>query len=176
MPLYLVTGQSGTGKTTLLHEFRNREIIAYGTDEDGIAKHRFIETGQFLTKEDYKAGDSADFDWLHDVGYYIDPHRISELKTEAKTQSVFLLGGAHDLDNYYDYFSIIFGLVLNEEVLKHRIQSRKGNAWGKKPHELKHILENREKRDNELKSIGAVIVDASLPVSEVADFILDNAD
>lgn len=52
MALYFIYGVSGTGKTTLMHELRNRGKEAHDTDEDGISDWHDNQTLESVERSD----------------------------------------------------------------------------------------------------------------------------
>lgn len=55
MPLIYITGVSGTGKSTVWAELKNRGIEAYDVDEDGLARWQNNKTRYIHPKSSVKA-------------------------------------------------------------------------------------------------------------------------
>ena len=89
MPLIFITGISGSGKSTVRRELRNRDYEAYGTDEDGLAHWVNSTTGAVTltaTANDRSVEFMASNDWRFDVGL------IGRLAQTAEDKLVFVCG------------------------------------------------------------------------------------
>ena len=67
MPLYYVTGVSGTGKSSVLRELRTRGYHARGVDEDGYADW----INRISGRTDAFPRGEQDFDRLHELRNYL---------------------------------------------------------------------------------------------------------
>ena len=77
------------------------------------------------------------------------------------------------IDGLLDLFVTVFALSIDENTLKHRLETRTNNDWGKQPHELQWSLEQLSYRQGFYKKAGFMTIDAMQPVKTVVDAILN---
>jgi broad-specificity NMP kinase len=160
MAAYLITGESGTGKSSVAAELRRRGYLAYDGDAT-LAYHADATTGQPITE---KLDSYAKTDWLW------KPARLRELlDTES---DVFLTGGASNQREFYPLFARIFILTINATTLTQRLQNRRPGDYGMHPAELQEILRTFEGFVLRTIEDGAIPIDATLPLTAVVDEIL----
>lgn len=175
MPLLYITGISGSGKSAVLQELKHRGYTAYGIDEDRIAKFYNNQTGEpfleSITPEDRTP------EWRSKHTWKAKRQDIEKLAAEAKDKPVFLCGvTSNDADELWDLFHHVFALTLDETTLKHRIQTRTTNDFGKNQHEFQTLLEWQRTAAEDYKKLGATLVDATKPLKEVVDEIVKKVD
>lgn len=174
MGLFFITGNAGTGKSTLKLELRSRGYEAHDTDE-GFAKWHHNETG-YVYPESYVDVEERTPEFLKAHTWKVPIDEIKQLVKRAKDKTVFLCGYAANEDEIRDLFTGVFALVMDDETLTHRLASRTNNDWGKHPHELKKTLDDQASLCETYESAGHTIIDATLPLKTVADTILKNTE
>ncbi len=177
MPLFYVTGLSGTGKSTIMGELVARGFEAHGIDEEGY--------GDWINRKTDKVDEFPHDDkfldihqWYQDHEWVLSDARISELKSKADATEkiIFLCGVAVGDDKVWHYFDKVIGLVIDEATLRERIFQRRDNQFGKSPDEMAEILKWHANYEENYRRIGAAIVDAEQPVDKVVENILTAAD
>ena len=113
----LVTGMSGTGKSTALAELERRGFRAVDTDE-----------GDWTEWSDPDGGHV----WRED--------RISELLSDDDAPVLYLSGTVSNQGHFYSRFDAVVLLSAPAEVLLHRIDARTTNPYGKAKSERELIL------------------------------------
>jgi adenylate kinase family enzyme len=117
MKKILVTGMSGTGKSTVLLELARRG-------------HRTVDT------------DSDDWSqWLEDDWIWRED-RITALLTQRFNGVLYVSGCKSNQGQFYKHFDAVVLLSAPAEVILARIASRDTNNYGKSPHERALILEH----------------------------------
>jgi dephospho-CoA kinase len=171
--LIYVTGTSGSGKSAVLRELEQRGFEAHGVDEEGYADWINIETGE---RETYEEDDpKLDLhDWYKNHHWVLSKERIEALKYEADAlqRPVFLTGSAAGDGEVWHLFDKVIVLSVDAATIKHRIETRQDNQYGKAPEEMKIILDELEGYDDTYRGFGAVIVDATRPLEQVVDEIV----
>jgi gluconate kinase len=167
--LVWVTGNSGTGKSTVRKELARRGHLSFDTDEDGMTVWRDRATGEEV---DYPDDEHHPDDWLEHHGWIIDPRRVQELARLARDRLVFLCGSVENENEVWDLFDSVVCLILGESTLRERIATRTTNAFGKKPMELQAILRWNPTLEASYRQVGALVVNADQPVPAVVDEIL----
>lgn len=171
MALIYVTGISGSGKSTVLHELRSRGYTAFGTDEDGIASFHDRKTGERLENPPTEAAQRTP-EWRKQYVWRITPECVRELKDESRDRDIFLCGVAENEDEVWGMFDHHVALVVDDATLVHRITTRTNNNFGQVEHEMASILEWQASTAENYARFGHVIVDATQPVANVVDVIL----
>lgn len=140
----LVTGMSGTGKSTALAELRRLGFDAVDTDEPGWTEWN-DEDGGYL--------------WLED--------RIAELLDHDRETTLYVSGTVSNQGRFYPRFDAIVLLAAPAEVLLRRIDARTTNPYGKATEERELILRHLAEVEPLLRATCTHEVDASQPVDAV---------
>ena len=98
-----------------------------------------------------------------------------EIKRSAGNDTVFLLGTASNELDVWDLFDDVICLVVDEQTMRHRLKTRTTNDFGKADHELADILEWFQRYEANYRSFGATMIDATAPLDEVADQVIQVA-
>lgn len=144
----LVTGMSGTGKSSALAELARRGFRTVDSDEPG------------WTIED------------EDGGRWWDEERMARL-LEAEGSTLFVSGTVTNQGRFYDRFDAVVLLSAPGNVLLHRIASRTTNDYGKSPAHRKLILGHLRDVEPLLRTTCTHEVDAGLPLEEVVERLIE---
>jgi dephospho-CoA kinase len=172
MPLYLVTGLSGCGKSTVCAELKSRGYEAYDGDEDHLAEWYNNKTRRavYIDRKDRtpKFLQTHSRDILRPV--------VEKLAVKAKDKTVFLCGDPMNEDELRDLFEEVFALVADKQTIKHRLATRTNNQWGKEPYELEFTFSFHKKALEDAKKYNYVTIDATKPTKDIVDLILEKVD
>jgi thymidylate kinase len=171
MSLIYITGISGSGKSEVLKELKARGYEAYGTDEDEISAFYDNDTNEILINPPAEAEERTP-EWRSQYTWKMDRNRVEKLSKKANNKNIFLCGVAANENEIWDLFSKALALVIDEKTLKHRIDSRTNNNFGKVPHELESILEWQRSANDNYRKFDMAMIDATKPVQNVVDEIL----
>ena len=169
MPLYSITGISGTGKSTVNAELKARGYESYDGDEDHLAEWYNIETGQLVKVTIEECTPEFLLHHSRDISREI----VEWLAARASGKKVFLCGAHENEGQLQDLFAATFGMVLDEGALTRRLATRSNNDWGKLPHELAYSLAFKEKWYENAQKFGYVMIDAAQPTESIVDTIID---
>lgn len=147
MKRVLITGMSGTGKSSLLGE-----LAARG--------HRTVDTDY----GDYHATVDGEWLWRED--------RIDALLSEEGSGLLFVQGTTRNQVKFYPRFDHIVLLSAPAEILVERLAGRTNNPYGKDPTELAETLEYLETVEPLLREAATLEVVTTVPVTQVADIVL----
>lgn len=166
MGKYLITGSPGSGKSSAIQELHDRGFSAYDTDSHPGAT---VLQDNHGNKVPFPAGaidwDAYQWNWQDDV--------ISSLLTSDDI--VFLGGIASNSPVYYPEFDVIFVLTLDNSTLRQRILGRTDKDYAKHPEQLRGELAFRPVlQERLLKLPNSVEVDATTPLNNMVDYILEN--
>jgi broad-specificity NMP kinase len=147
MAVVLVTGMSGTGKSTVLTELASRGHDVLDTDDDG------------WTHELRSADGAVDHRW--------DEDRMDALLARHVGGSLFVSGCVSNQGGFYDRFDAVVLLSAPRDVLLRRIASRTSNDYGRAPEERARMLDDLEVVEPLLRRSATLEVDTTAPLPEV---------
>jgi dephospho-CoA kinase len=148
----LVTGMSGTGKSTVLHCLERRG-------------HRVVDTD---------VGDWIEDRPLPDTGG-VEPHwredRIDELIAEHELSGdpLFIAGTVINQGKFYSRFAEVVLLSAPLEVMLERIASRAHNPFGKTAQERDRIMADTSEVEPLLRASASLEIDTRRPLADVVD-------
>ena len=140
----LVTGMSGTGKSSALAELRRRGFETVDTDEP--------EWTEWSTEED---------------GYVWREDRIADLLRRRRDVTLYVSGTVSNQGRFYGGFDAVVLLSAPVDVLLGRIEDRTTNDYGKTAHERALILKHLAEVEPLLRATCTHEIDASRPLDEV---------
>jgi uridine kinase len=167
--LVWVTGNSGTGKSTVCGVLRARGHVALDADEDGFSRWTDRATGEVVVDPPCPVPGG----WLDRHGWAIVRERVETLVEESRLRIAFLCGSAENEAEVRDLFDLVVCLVIDEDTLRHRLATRTTNAFGQHPEELAAALKWNPRMRAIYENRGATVIDASKPVTEVVDSVID---
>lgn len=169
MKKILVTGTSGTGKTTLANELNERGIYAISIDEEeGLCSWIDIETGK--NDGDKEAEMTKDFVDKHD--WVLDKDLLNSLIKKSNAERVFVFGMASNQNEFIDIFDQIILLHCNPIVFSKRIAEREGNSFGKDEDVMLQIMTRSDSYRKEMQSKGAIVIDTDQSVDSIIEELL----
>jgi len=157
MSSVLVTGISGTGKSSALAELARRGYRTVDTDDPGWREYR-----------EY----SQSSDELHRGEWLWVEERIAGLLDADDGRSLFVEGFVGNQSKFYDRFDAVVLLSAPADVILERIARRTTNNYGQTPLERAMILDDLAKVELVLRESCTHELDASRPLADiVADLI-----
>jgi hypothetical protein len=146
----LVTGMSGTGKSTALVELsrRGHHVVDADLPEWSVEVPDPEGSGQMQQ-------------WREDaVGALLEAHQTGWL---------FLAGCASNQGRFYDRFDAVVLLSAPRDVMRQRIGARTSNAFGKGDDEWQRIVGDLEEVEPLLRATSTTEIVTTIPVEAVAD-------
>lgn len=160
MKRVLITGMSGTGKSTLICELSARGYQAIDTDTD--------EWSEWATGAGLPDGSGSDEepDWVW------RENRIQALLSTEDADVLFISGCKSNQGKFYAQFDHVVLLSAPITLLVERLATRTTNPYGKHPDELAQILGYVHTVEPLLRRTASLEVDTSVPVEQAVETIL----
>ena len=168
MALVWVTGNSGTGKSTVCAELKRRGGLAVDADWEGFSHWVDRGSGRVVAEPPYPAPAG----WLNHYGWQISRAEVAALAGRAGGTTAFLCGSAENEADVRDLFDRMVCLVVDTGTLRDRLVGRTSNAFGQHPEELAAALDANDAQEAAYRRLGATIIDGTRAPGEVADAIL----
>jgi hypothetical protein len=157
MSKILVTGMSGTGKSSALAELGRRGYRVVDTDDPGWREYR----------EDAESSDEVrrgEWLWVEE--------RITGLLDSDGGRSLFVQGCVRNQSKFYGRFNAVVLLSATADVILDRVARRTTNNYGKTAVERAMILDDLARVEPLLRACCTHELDASRPLDYVvADLI-----
>ena len=142
----LLTGMSGTGKSTALAELEKRGFKVVDTDEGGWSE------------------------WSDaDGGYVWCEARVGDLLAREHGSTLYVSGTVSNQGRFYPQFDAVVLLSAPADVLLRRIATRKTNDYGKSSEDRDLILQHVAEVEPLLRAACTHELDATLPVDVVVE-------
>ncbi|MEM9768074.1 MAG: AAA family ATPase [Cyanobacteria bacterium P01_D01_bin.71] len=149
MKRVLLTGMSGTGKSSVIEELRQRGFSAIDMDEPGWSEHDSDGHQQWCESRVQEALDSAG----HEV--------------------LFLSGCAENQVKFYPQLTDIILLSAPAKVLTERLRTRTNSSYGKRPEELAEVLYYLETVEPLLRRGATHEITTTIPFVQVVQEVLE---
>ncbi len=143
----LLTGMSGTGKSTLVQELRRRGHVAWDADDDGFSEPR------------------ADGRW----GWRADA--IAPWLAQVPDRELLFFAGCSEEQVELPFDHRVVLTVPRAELVK-RLRSRTSNPYGRAPAELTQVLADLVHIEPLLRRSADLILTSAPPVAHIADQLL----
>jgi dephospho-CoA kinase len=153
MTIVLVTGMSGTGKSSALAELSRRGYRTLNTDEAGWT--RLVESTEYLG--------GAEPLWIED--------RMAELLDSTQDGTLFVSGCVRNQVKFYERFDAIVLLSAPADLILERIATRT-NPFGRTPEERERILHDLKTVEPLLRQSCTHELDASRSIREVVEDLI----
>jgi thymidylate kinase len=140
----LVTGMSGTGKSSALEQLRTRGFDVVDTDEPGWTEWSDEEDG-YVWRED----------------------RISELLARDRAVTLYVSGTVSNQGRFYPLFDAVVLLSAPVDVVLRRIETRTANDYGKTPEHRALVIEHVAEVEPLLRATCTHEIDAAQPLEAV---------
>ena len=150
MTVVLVTGMSGTGKSTALVELARRGHRVVDTDDAGWSEDRPLDDGSGWERL-----------WRED--------RVDALLAEHSDEALFVSGCVSNQGTFYPRFDAIVLLSAPVDVILERVASRRTNDYGKTNAERDLILHHLATVEPLLRAGATAEIDTRRPVDRVVD-------
>jgi shikimate kinase len=165
----LVTGMSGTGKSTVIASLAARGYKAIDADDGEWSEWVNVagDDGPSSSSDPNWVWRTKDWVWRED--------RMQRLLTTEDAGVLFVGGCAPNQGKFYAQFDHIVLLSAPAAVLVERLATRTTNSYGKHPDELARVLGHLQTVEPRLRRVASLEVDTSAPLEQVVETILRGA-
>ena len=162
MKRILLTGVSGTGKSTVIGELAARGYKAVDADCDEFSEWVEVigDSGTDLSPAEV----NRDWMWRED--------RIQDLLSTEDTDVLFLSGCAENMRKFLPQFDHVVLLSAPADVIVERLGTRTNNPYGKHPDEVARVLGLLETVEPLLRSAAGHEIDTSACLDDVVATVL----
>jgi dephospho-CoA kinase len=162
MKRILLTGMSGTGKSTVIGALAARGYKAVDADCD-----EFSEWVEFVGGSDVAGSPvETDRDWVW------RENQIQELLSTEDADVLFLSGCASNMGKFLPQFDHVVLLSAPADVIVERLNTRTNNPYGKHPDEVARVLSLRETVEPLLRRAAGHEIDTSASLDAVVTSLL----
>lgn len=165
---FLITGVAGSGKSTVARQLAKRGYAAYDT-EAGFSYYVNKNSGEQVSPPVHPS-----HEWYQKHERVLDDNVLNNLFKKHQDEPLFIASITANQKKYYPEFDKLFLLTTNEQLITKRLAERPNNHFGKHPLDLERVVSRHAAFDNELKDLGAIVIDTARPLSQVVEQILDN--
>jgi dephospho-CoA kinase len=142
----LVTGMSGTGKSSVLSRLAERGFETVDTDYGGWSR------------------------WSDaDGGYVWNEARMAKLLADERSTALFVSGTVSNQGRFFPQFDAVVLLSAPVEVLLERLTTRTTNDYGKSSDERRLILHQADEIEPLLRAACTHEIDATQPIEAVVE-------
>lgn len=149
MTAILLTGMSGTGKSTVITELSHRGFEAVDTDY-----HGYIERA-----EAHDAQNASEPMWRED--------KITNLLDQARSGPLFVSGCVANQHRFYPRFAAVVLLSAPLETVHQRVSTRTNNAFGHTDEDRARIAADLQDIEPLLRADATAEIDTRLPLGNV---------
>ncbi len=168
----LITGVSGSGKTTIAATMKKRGYNASNMDSiGGLCSWVDLATGK--PDPNFKINDVTD--WADRYDWLWSQQRLTQLL--GNSALTYFCGSSGNQETFYPMFSKIFLLEMDQQLIRDRIfNSDRDHEYGRKPGELEAIFNYYEEFQDKARAAGATVIDARESIDKNINLIIAETD
>lgn len=162
MKTILITGMSGTGKSTVVTDLQSLGYKAVDLDCDPFSV--WVDAEEDPAYPDNEVAPGKDWVWHEE--------RVRELLAAQDTELLFVSGCASNMSKFYPSFEHVVLLTAPAFTIVERLQTREGNTYGRQPEELERVLRLQQAIEPLLRQKADLEIDTGIPGRSTAEWIL----
>lgn len=163
----LITGRSGTGKSTISRELKHQGYNSVDIDRvPGLCGWINPENGQSTAIDYTKPLDRNRAEWRWNVG------ALKQFLADNGNKDTLLCGSAHNQLENHKLFDKVFVLTLPPAIHKQRIMARTEHSYGQAPGMPEKLIGEQAEFVSQAVKQGAITVDATPQPDAIVKTIL----
>jgi shikimate kinase len=159
MKRVLITGMSGTGKSTVIRMLAERGYKAIDADY-GLSEWVPVSDPSHM----YSSAE-REWMWREDL--------VQRLLSTEDTDLLFISGCARNWTKFRSQFDHVVLLSAPAEMILERLATRTTNPYGKSADEVTHVMQLLQTVEPRLRASASLEVDTRIPANDVVNVILD---
>ena len=164
----LVTGISGTGKSTIANELNNQGYKAISIEDiEGLCTIINKKTGK-----PFKNFDINNIEMIKQSDWICNKKKLQLLLRKNSKGIVSYCGSSSNFDEILPFFDKIFLLKTSVKVLRERLNTRTSNKFGRTAEVQKWVFGWKNWWEAHMKEKGAIVINASRPPQVIAKEII----
>ena len=164
MKCVLLTGMSGTGKSTLIETLAARGYRAVDLDCDEWSEWAEVEYTGVPNGPDSPVEPGRDWVWREE--------RLHSLLSGDGDGVLFVSGCAANMGKFLARFDHVVLLTAPEAVIVERLAARTTNPYGKRPEEVARVMGQLRTVEPLLRRAADYEIDTTLPLDQVVAKVL----
>lgn len=158
MTSILITGMSGTGKSTVIHQLVDRGHEAIDLDSD--------QWSHWVPVDGNPTGANPGHDWMW------REDKLEALLAKPFSEGLFLSGTSPNMGKFLSRFDHVVLLTAPLDIMLERLASRTTNPYGKRPEEVAQVKENLRLVEPRLRKSANHEIDTSRSLEQVVDWLV----
>ena len=154
MKRILITGMSGTGKSTVIEQLAALGHRAVDLDTPAYSHMVTVDPGELTG-----IGLGRDWVWRED--------RTRKVLSSSDADVLFVAGCSPNQGRFYPEFDAVILFSAPLDVIADRLATRTNNPFGQRPGEVERVLRLREEVEPLLRRGASHEIDTSAPLDEV---------
>lgn len=163
----LITGMSGSGKSTIAQELTEAGQRALDLDEVPDLCTMYYKDSKKPVMTEFENHNLA---WVQSVEWICDAKKLQDM-VEKHTAS-FYCGSADNIDEILPIFDTVILLRADDQTFRHRLTHRTNNNWGRTKDIQDWLLKEKQRYEEKIVREDAKSIDTNQDIKSVVAEIL----
>lgn len=164
----LITGMSGTGKSTLGKYLRDKGYAVHDIENiRGMFTTTDVRTGDMLTEWDVNNPEE-----IKHLIFACNKDMLSDLVDQESSELSFYCGTATNIVEIMPLFSKVVLLQATPDIIRHRLSTRTTHDFARSPEMQEWIIQIKKSFEDSVIERGAIVVGADGGLEETAEKVI----